>query len=108
MTFPTEFILPPANMSDSPESEIRAPIFDKFENESEEPSNADISVSPNTDLSPPDSPTSKSAALSHGIDRRSKSATIAASLSLEEQARHLDLTPLLCTCYINGDHRPLS
>jgi beta-glucosidase len=75
-------------MSDSPESEIRGPIFDKFENESEEPSNADISITPNTELSPPDSPTSKSAALSNVADRRSKSATLAASLSLEEQVSH--------------------
>jgi hypothetical protein len=74
-------------MSDSPESEIRGPIFDKFENESEEPSNAEISITPNTELSPPDSPTSQSATLNHVTDRRSKSATLAASLSLEEQVR---------------------
>ena len=77
-------------MSDSPESEVRGPIFDKFENESEEPSNpsnADISVTPNTELSPPDSPTAQSAALSKPVDGRSKSRTLAASLSLEEQVK---------------------
>ena len=74
-------------MSDSPESEIRGPIFDKFENESEGPSNADISTTPNTELSPPDSPTSKNADLSKAVDGRTKSRTLAASLSLEEQVR---------------------
>lgn len=74
-------------MSDSPESEVRGPIFDKFENESEEPSNADISITPNTELSPPDSPTTKNADLSKTVDRRTKSRTLAASLSLEEQVR---------------------
>ena len=80
-------------MSDSPESEIRAPIFDKFENDSEEPSNAEISITPNTELSPPDSPTSKTVALNHVTDRRSKSATLAASLSLSEQVN--DFVPFV-------------
>jgi beta-glucosidase len=89
-------------MSDSPESEIRGPIFDKFENESEEPSNADISTTPNTELSPPDSPTSKSAALSHVVDRRSKSATLAASLSLEEQVRRFPSFYILVYFYVDN------
>ena len=76
-------------MSDSPESEVRGPIFDKFENESEEPSNADISITPNTELSPPDSPTTKNADLSKTVDGRTKSRNLAASLSLEEQVRLL-------------------
>jgi beta-glucosidase len=74
-------------MSDSPESEIRAPIFDKFENGSEGPSNADISITPNTELSPPDSPATKNVLLSKAVDERTKSRTLAASLSLEEQVR---------------------
>ena len=93
-------------MSDSTESEVRGPIFDKFENESEEtgePSYADISTTPNTELSPPDSPTSKNAALSKVvIDGRSKSSTLAASLSLEEQVRHIHFLFVFLDSYVNN------
>jgi beta-glucosidase len=74
-------------MPDSPGGEIREPIFDTLDNVSEKP-NEDVSITPNTELSPPDSPTRNGAALSHQTDRRTKSATLAASLSLEEQVRH--------------------
>jgi beta-glucosidase len=93
-------------MSDSPESETQGPIFDKFENESEEPSSnadADISTTPNTEISPPDSPTTKSAALSKQIDRRTKSRTLAASLSIEEQVRLTCLFVVFKDFWINSD-----
>jgi len=71
-------------MSDSPDSQINDPIFDKQWEDSEERSTAVTSNTPNSELSPPDSPTTKSAALTK-IDGRTKSRSLAASLSLEEQ-----------------------
>lgn len=74
-------------MSDSPDSR-NDPIFDKYGEDSEERSSGDTSTTPNSELSPPDSPTSKNAALSKVEDGRLKSRSLAASLSLEEQVRH--------------------
>lgn len=70
-------------MSDSPDSQINDPIFDKQWEDSEERSTALTSNTPSSELSPPDSPTAKNAALK--VDSRVKSRNLAASLSLEEQ-----------------------
>jgi len=71
-------------MSDSPDSQRSDPIFDKYGEDSEARSTADTSITPASQLSPPDSPTSKSATL-NTVDNRAKSRSLAASLSLEEQ-----------------------
>jgi len=73
-------------MSDSPDSQIHDPIFDRYGEESEERTTADTSRTPNSELSPPDSPTSKNAALTKADDRV-RVRSLAASLSLEEQVR---------------------
>jgi beta-glucosidase len=75
-------------MSDSPDSQINDPIFDKFAEDSEDRSSGDTNTTPNSDFSPPDSPTSKNAALSKTDDKRAKARSLAASLSLEEQVRN--------------------
>jgi beta-glucosidase len=71
-------------MSESPDSQINDPIFDKQWEDSEERSTAVTSNTPNSELSPPDSPITKNAALNK-VDSRTKSRNLAASLSLEEQ-----------------------
>jgi beta-glucosidase len=74
----------PLAMSDSPDSQINDPIFDKQWEDSEERSTAVTSNTPDSELSPPDSPIAKSAGIDK-IDGRAKSRSLAASLSLEEQ-----------------------
>jgi len=74
----------PLVMSDSPDSQINDPIFDKQWEDSEERSTAVTSNTPDSELSPPDSPIAKSAGIDK-IDGRANSRSLAASLSLEEQ-----------------------
>lgn len=69
-------------MSDSPDSQRSDPIFDKFGTDSEARSTIDTSITPASQLSPPDSPITKNVKL---VDNRAKSRTLAASLTLEEQ-----------------------
>ena len=61
----------------------------------EDRSSADTGTPPNSELSPPDSPTSKSLTLTQTDDKRADARELAASLSLEEQVRHSsDLSPV--------------
>lgn len=73
-------------MSDSPDSQINDPIFDKQWEDSEERSTAVTSTTPVSDFSPPDSPNTKTASLSNS---RVKSYKLATTLSLEEQVWEL-------------------
>jgi beta-glucosidase len=54
----------------------------------EDRSSADTDTTPSSELSPPDSPTSKSLTLTQTDDKRADARELAASLSLEEQVRH--------------------
>jgi beta-glucosidase len=82
-------------MSDSPDSQINDPIFDKRWEDSEERSIAVTSNTPNSELSPPDSPVGKSAALK--ADSRAKSRSLATSLSLEDQVCRFSAICDACT-----------
>ena len=84
-----------STMSDSPDSQINDPVFDKFAEDSEDRFSGDTNTTPNSELSPPDSPTSKNAALSQVDDKRAKARSLAASLSLEEQVRHFPRASIL-------------
>lgn len=75
-------------MSESPDSQVNDPIFDKQWEDSEERSTAVTSNTPSSELSPPDSPITKTAGLNK-IDSRAKSRSLAASLSLEEQVIYI-------------------
>ncbi|TGO25965.1 hypothetical protein BPAE_0069g00370 [Botrytis paeoniae] len=68
-------------MAESPDSQISDPIFDRFEEGSDIFSSRDTIATPDSELSPPESPLEKHAIL----DPRTKSRQLAASLSLEEQ-----------------------
>ncbi|KAK6613567.1 Beta-glucosidase B 2 [Botrytis cinerea] len=68
-------------MSESPDSQISDPIFDRFEEGSDILSSRDTIATPNSEMTPPESPVEKHAIL----DPRTKSRQLAASLSLEEQ-----------------------
>jgi beta-glucosidase len=70
-------------MSESPDSQTADPIFDKYVDDSE--SSRNESTTPNSEVSPPESPPSKNAVLDKTVDERAKSRNLAASLSLEEQ-----------------------
>jgi beta-glucosidase len=72
-------------MSNSPDSQTDDPVFDKFAEDSEYRSSGDTNTTPNSELSPPDSPASKNAGLAQGEDKRGNARRLAASLSLEEQ-----------------------
>lgn len=72
---------------ESPDSRMHDPIFDKFTEDSEGRSSGDTSTTPNSEISPPDSPAIKNAGLSKADVNRAKSRSLAASLSLEEQVR---------------------
>lgn len=56
--------------------------------DNEDRSSADTDTTPSSELSPPDSPTSKSLTLTQTDDKRADARELAASLSLEEQVRH--------------------
>jgi hypothetical protein len=72
-------------MAESPNSEIMDRIFDsKYTEDSEGQSTANTNTTPNSELSPPDSPKTENAGLS-SINARANSRSLAASLSLEEQ-----------------------
>jgi beta-glucosidase len=78
--------------AESPESQIQDPIFDRFAEDSERSSRS-TNETPNSELSPPDSPAAKSVTLAD--DKRANARSLAASLSLEEQVGDiisLDLT----------------
>ncbi|KAL2063455.1 hypothetical protein VTL71DRAFT_5260 [Oculimacula yallundae] len=72
-------------MSDSPESQINDPIFDKYAEDSEDRSSGNTNDTPNSDLSPPDSPVAKNADINNTSDKRAGARSLAASLTLEEQ-----------------------
>ena len=71
-------------MATSPESQVNDPIFDKFP---EGQSSGETNTTPNSELSPPDSPKNNNVGLSKGADPRTNARNLAASLSLEEQVR---------------------
>ncbi len=71
----------------SPDSQINDPIFDKYAEDSEERSSGDTNDTPNSEISPPDSPITKTADLNQAHDQRANARRLAASLSLEEQVR---------------------
>lgn len=68
--------------AESPEGQIQDPIFDRFAEDSERSSRS-TNETPNSELSPPDSPATKSVTLAD--DKRANARSLAASLSLEEQ-----------------------
>lgn len=72
-------------MSISPESQLSDPVFDKFAEDSEDRSSGPTSTTPNSEISPPDSPRTKDAGLSQSEDARASSRKLAATLTLEEQ-----------------------
>jgi beta-glucosidase len=74
-------------MAESPDSQNMDPIFDsKFTEDSEGQSTANTNTTPNSELSPPDSPTTENVGLDK-IDARTNSRKLASSLSLEQQVR---------------------
>jgi len=60
-------------------------VLDNYTEDSEGISTRNINDTPNTEVSPPESPSSKSATLIDPNDKRANARTLAASLSLEEQ-----------------------
>lgn len=77
-----------ASPAESPGSQRSEPLFDKYA-DSEERSSRSTLETPNSELSPPDSPTAKSVTLAD--DKRANARLLAASLSLEEQVGHLQI-----------------
>jgi beta-glucosidase len=73
--------------AESPGSQRNEPIFDKYAEDSEERSSRSTNETPNSELSPPDSPAAKSVTLAD--DKRANARSLAASLPLEEQVGHL-------------------
>ncbi|CZR55218.1 probable periplasmic beta-glucosidase precursor [Phialocephala subalpina] len=69
--------------AESPGSQRNEPIFDKYAEDSEERSSRSTNETPNSELSPPDSPAAKSVTLAD--DKRANARSLAASLPLEEQ-----------------------
>lgn len=82
-------------MAESPESQISDSIFDKFEEATDVTSSRDTVATPDSEISPPESPLEKHAIL----DPRTKSRQLANTLSLEEQVNflHPDSLSLLMT-----------
>jgi len=72
-------------MSISPDSRISDPVFDKYGEDSEDRESGQTSITPNSELSSPDSLTSKNAGPSSSEDARANSRRLAATLTLEEQ-----------------------
>jgi beta-glucosidase len=65
--------------------------FDKYGEDDR--SSADTDTTPSSEISPPDSPTSKSLTLTQTDDKREDARELAASLSLEEQvSRSFDIS----------------
>ena len=78
-------------MATSPDAQVEDPVFDKFQDESDFRSSGDTNATPNSELSPPDSPASKTAGLAQIDDKRANSRRLAASLTLEEQVSWLPI-----------------
>lgn len=74
-------------MTDSPESQLAEPIFDKLGEDSEAQSTKNSSATPASEISPPESPPNASAVISKTEDGRARVRRLVASLSLEEQVR---------------------
>ena len=74
-------------MSISPDSQINDPVFDKYGEDAEDRKSGETSITPDSELSSPDSPTSKNATLNPSEDARANSRRLAATLTLEEQVR---------------------
>jgi beta-glucosidase len=72
-------------MSDSPESQIADPIFDKVGEDSEARSTRTDSETPGSELTPPESPPNTNAELDKKEEGRARVRRLAATLSLEEQ-----------------------
>lgn len=72
-------------MTDSPESQIADPIFDKIGEDSETPSTRNDSETPGSEISPPESPPKTTAELDKNEEGRARVRRLAATLSLEEQ-----------------------
>lgn len=70
-------------MAESPDSQISDPLFDRCEEGSDVISSRDTVATPDSEVSPPETPLEKHAML----DPRITSRQLAASLSLEEQVK---------------------
>jgi beta-glucosidase len=83
-------------MAESPDSQTMDPIFDnnKYTEDSEGQSTANTNTTPNSELSPPDSPKVQNAELNK-TDAKANSRKLASSLSLEEQVIPVMLFPKL-------------
>jgi hypothetical protein len=81
---------------DSPESQVADPIFDKFGEESEDPSSRNNSGTPSSEISPPESPPKTTALLDKAVDGRVRVRRLAASLSLEEQVSATGAVATVC------------
>lgn len=82
-------------MSESPESQINDPIFDKYAEDSEERSSDHTNLTPNSEISPPTSPLVEKNDMTTPIDPRAGSRALAASLSLEEQVRFITVNTII-------------
>jgi hypothetical protein len=80
---------------DSPESQIVDPVFDKFREDSEEPSSRNNSATPSSEISLPESPPNTNAELDKRVPARTRVRRLAASLSLEEQVSCDDIVSSL-------------
>lgn len=72
-------------MAESPASQVKDLVFDKYNEDLESRSSADITNTPDSDIYPPSSPKTTNGDLTSGAGPRANSRTKAASLSLEEQ-----------------------
>ncbi len=74
-------------LSESPESQINDPIFDKYEDDPGYLSSEDTCATPISEMSPSESPWAKAAAsnLDMSYVNKDRAHKLAASLSLEEQ-----------------------
>lgn len=83
-------------MADSPDSQRDDPIFDKYPEDSEDRSLTN--ETPMSEVSPPESPSTKHADLLQPSDKRANARKLAASLTLQEQVRQIleSVTGILC------------
>ncbi|KAI9047630.1 hypothetical protein LZ554_008343 [Drepanopeziza brunnea f. sp. 'monogermtubi'] len=72
-------------MAESPDSQITDPIFDNYDEDSEELSSGNMNHMPFLEFSPPDSPVAKHVDSNQATDKRSSARSLAASLTLKEQ-----------------------
>lgn len=72
-------------MTESPASQVKDLVFDKYNEDLESRSSADITNTPDSDIYTPSSSEAKNGDLASDADPRANSRSKAASLSLEEQ-----------------------